>query len=59
MMMTLTTMMMIRMRMRMRMLARPMMMRCLLDVLTFCHSWQKGGGSFDIKVVIYIRGELA
>ena len=29
--------------MRMMVLACPVMMRCLLDVLTLCHSWQKGG----------------
>ena len=25
---------------------------------TLCHSWQKGGSSFGIRVVLYLRGEL-
>ena len=29
------------MAMRMIMLARPVMMRCLFDILALCHSWQK------------------
>ena len=31
---------------RMEMLVFPVLTRCLLDTLTFCHTWQKGGSSF-------------
>ena len=40
-------------------LARLVMMRCLLDVLTLYHSWQKGEVVLDMRVVIHIGRELA
>ena len=43
------------MMMRMEILAFPVLMRCLLDTLTFCHSWQKGRVVLDIRVVILRR----
>ena len=45
--------------MRTIVLARPVMMRYLLDLLTLCHSLQKGGVILDMIVVIYIGEELA
>ena len=53
-MMTLTTMMI----MRMKMLALPKLTRCLLDNLTICHSWQKGGVVLDMRVAI-LRGRVS
>ena len=53
-MMTPTTMMMT----RMEMLALPMLIRCLLDTLTLCHSLQKGEVVLDMRVVILIGGGL-
>ena len=34
------------------MLALPIQMKCLLDTLTLCHSWQKGEVVLDMRVVI-------
>ena len=39
--------------MMMEMLALPM--RCLLNTLTLCHPWQKGGVVLDMRVVILRR----
>ena len=40
------------------MLARPVMMRCLLDVFTPLSLVIKMGSSFDMRVVILIGGGL-
>ena len=48
-----------RMLMRMMVLARPVMIRCLLDILTLCLSLvTKRGSSFEIRIVILIGGGL-
>ena len=44
--------------MRMMMMACLVMMRCLFDLLALCHLWQKRGSSFEMRVVILIRGGL-
>ena len=41
--------------MMMEMLALLVQMRCLLNTLTLCHSWQKGGVVLDMRVVILRR----
>ena len=46
------------MMMRMGMLALLVLTRCLLDTLTLCHLWQKGGVVLDMRVVILIGGQL-
>ena len=46
------------MMLRMMMMARRVMMRCLLDVLTPLSLVTKKGSSFEMRVVILIRGEL-
>ena len=42
----------------MSILAHLAMTRCLLNTLTLCHSWQKGGVIFVIRVVI-LRGRIS
>ena len=42
----------------MEMLAHPVQIRCLLDTLNLCHSWQKGEVVLDIRVVI-LRGGVS
>ena len=42
----------------MEMLALPTLMRYLLDTLTLCHSWQKGGVVLVMRVVI-VRGRVS
>ena len=44
--------------MRTIVLARPVMMRCLLDVLTSLSLVTKKGSSFEMRVVILIGGGL-
>ena len=46
------------MMLRMMMMARRVMMRCLLDILTLLSLVTKRGSSFEMRVVILIRGEL-
>ena len=46
------------MMLRMMMMARQVMMRCLLDVLTPLSLVTKRGSSFEMRVVILIRGGL-
>ena len=42
----------------MMMMARRVMMRCLLDVLTLMSLMTKKGSNFEIKVVILLGGGL-
>ena len=46
------------MMMRMEMLALPVLVRCLLNTLTLCYSWQNGRVVLDMRVVILVGGEL-
>ena len=46
------------MMMRMEMLALPVLVRCLLNTLTLCYSWQNGRVVLDMRVVILVGGGL-
>ena len=46
------------MMLRMMMMARQVMMRCLIDILTHLSFVRKRGSSFEMRVVILIGGGL-